>query len=409
MVAATAALVALGFVALRSLRPNVAVRARGAVRAEEVRDAPAAVSRPLEANRVVEGNVARRLPLEPSREEPGSAISAVGRVRLRIVDGGSGLELERVRVRLASARRFAEHNGAAKCEVALTVGLWSAVVQADGFEEASLDLFEVAAGRTTDLGTIGLAVGSARVEGKVTAHHLEDVAAVELHLRGDGDAIHALSVTGSRRFRFDGLPAGRYLLCAVDPSSGIVAAERIELDRGGSAWCALDLPTPTAARFELRDEFGGPFRGCDLEPIHLEFRRGETLVGEVHLEAPREADAARGGAAEPTVQGASTPRDSLGPSHRDDPIDRERREGDELHVDGSAVEVTGAPLSIERLRADLFEVRPLPSTLITVTATCGELESEELPLDLRDGRDRRLVVTLRRASGDASLEERGGR
>ena len=77
----------------------------------------------------------------------------------------------------------------------------------------------------------------------------------------------------------------------------------------------------------------------------------------------------------------------------DERLDRERQEGDSLEFDCAEPDIRVA-LRIERLRADAFEVRPLPRQLLTVVVSSDHYASQELPLDLTFDRGLSLVVTM---------------
>src|SRR5262249_43645266 len=151
--------------------------------------------------------------------------------------------------------------------------------------------FDVRPGETLELGTIALGRGTGVIEGQVSARHLAHGENVVVELLGEGrspcDRCLALlekpeeqrktpfgadcafsedrdriAVHGSGPFRFEHLAAGIYWLRAFEEEQRIVAARRIEIERGGRVWSDLDVSAPTKARFELRHAGGGLFTGA---------------------------------------------------------------------------------------------------------------------------------------------------
>jgi len=274
---------------------------------------------------------------------------------------------------------------------------------------------------------------------------------VDCGYRDDRDAIAA---TGDRAFRFAHLAAGVYWLRASDPQQRIVESRRIEIGRSGYVWQELDVCAPTFARFELRHERGGLFTGVWTSshrpkpaPIHYEFRRGGQPVGAVEFTPSADDTLASVGppivipAGESATPGVETASGALleyyaaarsfdhtrinevmvrnyeaaqrqswfdrGAATVELPLlerlDRDRREGDGLHFDFAEPGCDGVALTLQPLRPDLHEVRPLPRLELTVVVTCGEYVSDEIALDLRADWFHPIVVTMRpqpAAAGD---------
>jgi RNA polymerase sigma-70 factor (ECF subfamily) len=258
--------------------------------------------------------------------------------------------------------------------------------------------------------------------------------------RADRDAFAA---TGDRAFRFAHLAAGVYWLRASDPQQRIVESRRIEVGRGGYAWQELDVSAPTFARFELRHERGGLFTGAWASPhrplpapIHYEFRRGGQPVGAVEFTPSADDTLASVGAPIVIPSGERAPSDlesavsalEVFEIHSYDHLilaevavnftteqklswfrrveatadlpmlerlDRDRREGDGLHFDFAEPGCDGVAVTLQPLRPDLHEVRPLPRLELTVVVTCGEYSSDEVALDLRADWFQPICVTMR--------------
>jgi RNA polymerase sigma-70 factor (ECF subfamily) len=268
-------------------------------------------------------------------------------------------------------------------------------------------------------------------------------------------------VTGDRSFRFGHLAAGVYFLRASDPRQKIVEARRLEVGRGGCVWQELDVSAPTFARFELRHERGGLFSGAWSSPhqpqpaaIRYEFRRDGKPVGSVELTPSADDTLASVGPPIVIPGGGGTSqqvslavemltsrvlltrfdqrlveRDAAADlaavegqwAHRlavdgtrvlltdvytatvDLPslerIDRERQEGDALRFDGEEPGCDGAGLKLTALRPDLHEIAPLPRLELTLVVTCGDYQSEEIPVDLRGDYFQPMVVTMKMGSG----------
>jgi hypothetical protein len=236
-----------------------------------------------------------------------------------------------------------------------------------------------------------------------------------------------LPLLGDRRFRFGHLAAGVYWIRAFDPSQRIVEAKRIELGRGGSSWVELDVTPPTSVRVELRHGsqnrsglFTGEWASVHHEqpaPIVFTFRRDGKDVGEVRVgPQPDDVRSTMGGPIIPLPEDPAKAREAWwgqvvssqisldlgrwfmnglrvdgGPEER---LDRERKEGDALAFDCAEPELSNVALAIERLRADLFEVKPLPRAQLAVVVSCGHYASDEIPIDLRYDSFGPLVVSL---------------
>ena len=246
----------------------------------------------------------------PAAAIPAQDLPPPGQVAFTVVDAGGGAKLPSVQVRFLHELRFAEHSGDGEVEIRLTPGRWEARVAAGGREPVDLEPFTIESGRTTSLGPVALAEGSAVVEGIVRARHLPDEAPVLVQLSGEGrspceecrprpdvepaagcpcgfqDARNELSLQGDRRFRFGRLAAGVYWLRAFDESQRIADLERVEVGRGGAAWRELEVSAPTVARIELRHDRGGLFTGDwstvhreQPAPIRFSFRRRDKETG----------------------------------------------------------------------------------------------------------------------------------
>jgi RNA polymerase sigma factor (sigma-70 family) len=269
-------------------------------------------------------------------------------------------------------------------------------------------------------------------------------------------------VTGDRSFRFGHLAAGVYFLRASDPRQKIVEACRLEVGRGGCVWQELDVSAPTFARFELRHERGGIFSGAWSSPhqpqparIRYEFRRDGKPVGSVEFTPSADDTLASvgppivipgggGGTSHPVALAVETLTSRVTLDRLDtrliahdvavnfvpqvesqwirglavdaskstldtlfanfdlpslERIDRERQEGDALRFDGEEPGCDGAALKLEALRPDLHEIAPLPRLELTLVVTCGDYQSEELPVDLRGDYFQPQVVTMKMVSG----------
>jgi len=258
------------------------------------------------------------------------------------------------------------------------------------------------------------------------------------HGCGQGDEPTWFRLEGERRFRFDGLAEGSYFLRAFDPKQRIVDLRRIDLARGGYLWQELEVTAPTLARFELRHTHGALFQG-DWQSVHshtpapitFELLRGEQVVARAEIATL--PDDVRVSVGEPAVmlakdaaaeQALLASGDALhaqfaeqlitqfvrvemasqlkfggfnmvwASGGEDGRLDRERQEGDTLLFDVPVPAIEAVAIEAVKLRADSFELTPLPREVLSVKVRCGGYESDPIAVDLRFGEPLPTVIAL---------------
>jgi RNA polymerase sigma-70 factor (ECF subfamily) len=265
-----------------------------------------------------------------------AALPPPGEVAFRVVDAATRALLDDVTIRLLNESRFCEYHGHGEGRAKLTSGRWTARVTARGCEPVTLGAFEVERGRVVDLGTVELARGGGRIDGRVVARDLPPNGKVVVELRGEGrspcpecrarvakfeewqrsveeaaasgreppktaprpgdccgyhEVFSSFTLAGGGDFSFRGLAAGTYWIRAVDSDARLAESRRVEIGRDGSAWLELDVTEPTTLALELRDESNHAFAGDwstphreTAAPIEFELAAGEKAIGVAHAQ-----------------------------------------------------------------------------------------------------------------------------
>jgi hypothetical protein len=298
-------------------------RSEPEARPERVRaEAELALERPQQA-----GSESRQL--VPAAVTPAAAAAAApkgtGRLRIRALDGSSGVPLEHVRLRVASATRMADREfeaAAGDPQFQLTPGTYSLLALARGYEPLELQALEVRAGQTLEPEPLRLRAGSARILG-LASGDLEPGRGLRAELVGASSGLAATSsraaVPPDGRFAFDELVGGSYLLRLVDARERTIGLpQAIELCAGQVVRVDLDAATLRALEVELLDADGRSLapeweqrvRGRPADdglPLELEiveagsstpefactFRAGETCIARAMLGSPEPLDSPR--------------------------------------------------------------------------------------------------------------------
>ena len=376
----------------------------------------------------------------PPRSAPATVtMASSGRLRANVVDATTSMTFASVTTRALSRDRFGETRGQGGVEMLLTPGAYDVEFAVRGFEPELRREVVIAAGGATDLGTIVLGRGTARISGQLSSRGLPDGALRYVELRGEGRSpcprcaerrdpagaapvpldgpIHESKCCGyasersvwrvadDGRYTFGGLAAGVYFLRPLDGQLRAQPTIRLELARGENRLVDLTLEREVSLRLALRDASDAPFVGTwcgdaneSPAPIRIIVDVDGVLLGAEAFPdvdevcraigpAPRVgrgADpAATNPARLPPPADLSFERDPV-PIAGDFPCDRPREPGDELHPTPAVPAFLGARVELVREAPDAYVVLHLPASRVRVSASSGPLTAPTLELDLAD-------------------------
>lgn len=404
---------------------------------------PAASSSILPATMPAATRVASEATSPTGSVDPTPVAAGAGHLRLRPVDATTGEPVPAFVLRTLSDDRYAQVTAIDEDGLYLTASTWDLAIRARGYEPYVLRGVEVPADDIVDLGYVALTPGRAAVEVglDVSGAPCPSPVLVELHgsvpLGGAATTLQELPVVGffledvteatqdeepiaagvavgqsfyveradtselgvTRRsvvpgdapVRFEGLPAGDYVLTATAPEAGLFVRREFSLRAGGRESITLHsrpvhdlelvLIAPDGRALDVDQAEPGevPFHAVDVQvrvagrPIGSAWfeSEAEVLYDEVYEES---ASFSRDGSMTPEV------------------IDRERQEGDELlppfSVGDAWHDFTGA-----REGGNVYPIAGLPG--IDLELKIGTEEGEKrIPLDLRGGSPGRVVVKI---------------
>jgi len=430
--------------ALREAPASANANAGDADGANATPEAPAAVV----ATRTPAGDAAESI-------EWGVAPPAVGLLHLFVVDGATQAPVAKANLRALSPDRFVDLGVEGHTTWPLTATTWEVRVTAAGFEPFARTGVVVARDLTTDLGTIALRRGTARVAGRLRRHGDCAGAPAWIELRGDGRApcprcdpangpppppaasplgpgvppaspccgyfpdASYVAVDADGRFRFERLAAGHYFARPLDATLRLQPTVAFEVDEAGTATLDLDLHPSLAIELELFDEWGAPFVGrwaTEFEatpaPLVIDLEYESTAIA---IEAGCDAGAiARRHGRPPRLGQADLPPESeefgstaigVGYALRalewdrlgllgQQPADRAREPGDLLDPVPPMPPLGGCEWTVARLAPNRFRVGRLAPGRHRFQLRCLDAACEPFEIDLSPSERRVVRVVL---------------
>ena len=376
-----------------------------------------------------------------SRPHDEPPLTPPGVVHVQVIDEVTGRAAERVALRLLHPERFVgEDDLPGAVTLSLTPGCWSGQIEVAQRELAEVPPFEVIAGDELVLPPIVVRRGSAAIEGRVIALHLDPAAPLVVQLqRSTGRHAgppRSVAVGADRRFRFGELVAGYYRLSAGESGASLLDVECLELAAQQCAHVDLTVGAPASLALELRDPEGRllrvlPSNWIWSEPgdeLVFEIRSSRGVVRRCSCRLRRDSDiwncfgdvsgrSSSTTSGTPTFMSRSVPGRFLYVSDTDDSVitmaccvDRARTPIDGLFPASTPPDPLGAALQLQVERLDQLRLQPLPPEIVTLVVRCGPLATEPMTIDLRFGAPALIEVHLKdSSSGECAASASGDR
>lgn len=396
-----------------------------------------------------------------------------GLIRLRVLDGRTGRDLEDVQLRAVTATRVLHAIVTSPFEMKVPGGEVSLLLSKDGYERQRLDATVTASDAAQDLGSVTLVRTHAVIDGRLELLARDtEVAAVELHGAGrnpmgplacesDGHDLGKYPVctrcgwgpTFSRArpehdaFRFEQLAGGNYLLVARDPKGAVLATRRVAMKAQETKTVVIRVAFQDVT-VTVDDAEGQPFDGlwnesglwysskvriffwtdeicssaAEIAPADAGYVVNEDATASSKPKTPErnkatsiDVDLGEEAAAKQRQREAAAT--AIRPSVSREPVERARKSGEDLwpRLPSPTPTLKTNPLEARRILPGTYEIRRVPVAAHRALASCGPIFTLPTSVDLNASGGRPIALVMQRKCGtrtrmlQAMARQSGGR